>query len=211
MKLRVVVVDDHEVVVRCLKLVMQAQPDLEVVGEAADAAEALACVTRTRPDLVILDMELPGSNGIIVTRQILQQLPNTMIIIFSAYVTPEYVQEAIQEGVTGYLHKGHKMAELEEGLQAARRGLLYLCPEAAAMLARDYRKKSSLITTRLTTREREILKYVAEGQSTKEIAGGLNVSIKTVEPHRQNIMAKLDLYSIAGLTKYAIRQGLTRI
>jgi DNA-binding NarL/FixJ family response regulator len=211
MKMRLVIVDDHDVVLQGLKMLLQSQPDVEVVGVAADGERALECIRQTKPDLVLLDMELPGSSGIIVSRQILAQHPQIKIVIFSGYTTPEYVQEAIQAGVKGYLHKTHKIPEILEALVTAYRGQLYLCSEAATLLAQDYCRKANASDARLSEREQEVLRRIAEGRSTKEIAGDLNVSIKTIESHRQNLMEKLNLHSVAALTKYAIRQGFTRI
>jgi DNA-binding NarL/FixJ family response regulator len=211
MKLRVVIVDDHEIVLQGLKLVLRVQPDVEVVGEATEAAEALQCINKTKPDVVMLDMELPNSNGVMLSRQIFQQNPKTKIIIFSAHLNPQYVTEAVQEGVSGYLGKIHKSGEIHSALEAVQKGQLYLCAEAATALAKDYRKKTSLAGARLSDREKEVLKGIAGGQTTKEIAGTLNVSVKTIETHRQNVMQKLNLHSVAALTKYAVRQGLTRL
>ncbi len=211
MNMRVVLVDDHDIVLQGLKLVFQVRPDVEIVGEATEASEALQCIDKTKPDVVMLDMEMPNSNGVLLARQILQQNPKTKIIIFSAYVNPQYVTEAVQEGVRGYLGKIYKRGEILAALDAVQKGQMYLCAEAAGLLAKDYRKKASETQSRLSDREREILGAIASGQSTKEIANSLNVSVKTIESHRKNIMDKLDLHSIAALTKYAIRQGLTRI
>jgi two-component system, NarL family, nitrate/nitrite response regulator NarL len=211
MKLRVVIVDDHEIVLQGLRLVLRLEPEVEVVGEATGAAEALQCVTDTKPDLVFLDMELPNSNGILLSRQIFKQHPKTKILIFSAHLNSQYVSEALQAGVCGYLGKIHKSGEIHAALQAVQSGQMYLCSEAATALSKDYRKKSGALSSRLSDREQAVLIAIAEGQSTKEIAAGLSVSIKTVETHRQNIMEKLDLRSVAALTKYAIRQGLARI
>jgi DNA-binding NarL/FixJ family response regulator len=211
MKMRLAIVDDHDIVLQGLQLVLKHQPDIEVVGVASDAAGALECVRQTKPELILLDMEIPGSNGILLTRQILAMAPQTRIVIYSAYLTPEYVQEAIQAGVKGYLPKTHKIAEIREALLTAHSGQLYLCSEAATLLAQDYRRKADTTEARLSEREREVLRHIAEGVSTKEIAGLLSVSVKTVETHRQKIMEKLNLHSVAELTKYAIRQGFTRI
>ncbi|HYG36352.1 MAG TPA: response regulator transcription factor [Clostridia bacterium] len=211
MKMRVVIVDDHKIVLQGLKLYLRGQPDVEVVGEAANDEDALRCIAQTRPNLVFLDMDLAGVNGVLLARQIFQQYPETKIIIYSGYITPQYVQEAVQAGVSGYLNKTHDVGEIEAALQAVKNGQVYLCTEAATLIARDYRKKSNSEASRLSDREKEILKRIAEGQSTKEIAGDLSVSVKTIETHRQNIMEKLNLHSVAELTKYAIRQGLTRV
>lgn len=209
--MRIVIVDDHDIVLQGLKLVLQVRRDIEIVGEASDASEVLGCIERTRPDVVLLDMELPNSNGVLLSRQILQSYPKVKVLIFSAHLNSKYVTEAVQAGVSGYLGKIHQSGEISAALDAVRNGQLYLCAEAASLLARDYQKRACLEGAQLSAREQEILKAIAAGQSTKEIASALHVSIKTVETHRQNIMAKLDLHSIAALTKYAVRQGLTRL
>ena len=211
MKFRVVLVDDHEIVLQGLKLVLRVQPEVEVVGEASGAEEALQCINKTKPDLVMLDMELPNSNGVALSRQILEQNPKTKIIIFSAHLNPQYVSEAVQEGVSGYLGKIHRTGEITAALKAVQRGEMYLCAEAATALAKDYRRKAALGAVRLSERESNVLQAIAEGQSTKEIAAAMSLSVKTIETHRQNLMAKLNLHSVAALTKYAVRQGLTRL
>jgi two-component system, NarL family, response regulator LiaR len=211
MKIRVVIVDDHEIVLKGLQLVLREQPEVELVGVAADGPAALQCISRHGPDVVLLDFDLPGSNGLVVARQILAQNPKTKIIIFSAYIDPAYVQEAVQLGVSGYLGKVHKSGEVAVALKTVQRGQLYLCAEAATMLAEDYREKADTTALRLTDREKQVLKGLADGQSTKEMASALRVSVKTVESHRKKIMSKLGLHSVAELTKYAIRQGLTRV
>lgn len=210
MKMRVVLVDDHDIVLQGLRLVLQARSDVVIVGEATEASEALKCIEQTKPDVVLLDMELPDSNGVLLARQIFQNSPTTKIIIFSAHLNPQYVTEAVQEGVSGYLGKIHKSGDINAALEAVQKGELYLCPEAASALAKDYRKKAGSTASRLSDRETEVLKAIANGQSTKEIAGNLHVSVKTIETHRQKIMEKLNLDSVAGLTKYAVRHGLTR-
>ena len=123
----------------------------------------------------------------------------------------QYVVEAVQEGVSGYLGKIHKSGEIIAALEAVQKGQLYLCAEAATALAKDYRKKTALASSRLSNREKEVLRGIAEGQSTKELGSNLHVSTKTIETHRQNVMEKLNLHSVAELTKYAIRQGLARL
>ena len=205
------IVDDHEIIIQGLRLVLGGQTEVELVGEAATAASALECIAQTRPDIVLLDFELPDSNGVLLSRQILERYPRTRIIIFSAHMRPEYIQEAVQAGVSGYLGKIHKTGEIGIALRAVQNGQMYFCPEAATVLAKDYLKKSAALANHLSDREQQVLKRIAEGQSTKEMAASMHVSIKTIETHRQKIMSKLDLHSVAELTKYAIRQGLTRI
>lgn len=210
-KIRVAVVDDHEIVLQGLRRVLMAQSDMEVVAEAEGAEQALERISNTKPDVVILDMELPSSNGVLLSRQLLKDRPETKVIIFSAHVTAEYVREAIDAGVSGYLGKIHKSGELALAIRTVQKNQLYLCAEAATALAKDYRKKSGASSARLSVREQDVVKRIAEGQSTKEIAAAFHVSVKTIETHRQKIMAKLDLHTVAELTKYAIRQGLTKI
>ena len=210
-KMRVVIIDDHEIVLQGLKLVLGDHPGVEVVGQATEASEAIQCIKQTKPDLVMLDMELPNSSGVLLSRQILQENPKTKIIIFSGHLNTKYVTEALLEGVSGYLGKIHKTGEIDAALEAVQKGQLYLCAEAATALAKDYRKKTALAGSQLSIREKEVLRGIAEGQSTKELGGNLHVSTKTIETHRQNVMEKLNLHSVAELTKYAIRQGLTSL
>jgi len=211
MKIKVAIVDDHEIVLQGLRLVLGGEPEAELVGEASNAVAALECIAQTRPDIVLLDFELPDSNGVLLSRQILARYPKTRIIIFSAHMSPQYIQEAVQAGVSGYLGKIHKTGEIGIALRAVQNGQLYFCPEAATVLAKDYLKKADALKNQLSDREQQVLKRIAEGQSTKEMAAAMHVSVKTVETHRQKIMGKLDLHSVAELTKYAIRQGLTRV
>jgi DNA-binding NarL/FixJ family response regulator len=168
----------------------------------------LPCIEKTKPDLVIMDMDLPNSNGVLLSREIFSHNPKTKVIIFSAHVEPHYVTEAINAGVSGYLGKIHRCGELDAAVETVMKGQIYLCAEAASVLTGDYRKKSCVEALRLTDREREVLKAIASGLSTKEIAANFGVSVKTIETNRQNIMKKLEVHSVAELTKYAIRQGL---
>ncbi|HZR17637.1 MAG TPA: response regulator transcription factor [Verrucomicrobiae bacterium] len=209
--MKIVLVDDHEIVLEGLKLVLRARPNTEVVGEATDAAQALTCIRAAKPDVVMLDMELPQSNGVLLTRQILQASPDIRIIIFSAHVDPQLVSEAVQEGVSGYLTKVHRNGEIGVALDAVEKGQLYLCAEAATALAQDYRKMAEGKEARLSEREVIVLRTLAEGRSTKEMAADLKVSVKTVETHRSRIMQKLNIHTVAGLTKYAVRHGLSSL
>lgn len=210
-KIRVAIVDDHEIVLQGLRRVLAAEPDMEVVAEASDAREAIERISASKPDVAILDLELPGSNGILLMRELLQNHPKTKVIIFSAHISTQYIREAVNAGVSGYLGKIHKSGEIPLAVRTVQTGQLYLCAEAATALAKEYRKKSNADGSLLSSREQDVLKKIAEGRSTKEIAGELHVSVKTVESHRQKLMEKLEVHSVAELTKYAIRQGITRI
>jgi two-component system response regulator NreC len=209
--MKIVLVDDHEIVLEGLKLVLRTRPDVEVVGEATDAAQALTCIRAAKPDVVMLDMELPQSNGVMLSRQILRESPNIRIVIFSAHVDPQLVNEAVQEGVRGYLTKVHRNGEIGAALDAVEQGQLYLCAEAATALAQDYCKMAEGKEAKLSEREVTVLQTLAEGRSTKEIAADLKVSVKTVETHRSHIMQKLNIHTVAGLTKYAVRHGLSSL
>lgn len=209
--MKIVLVDDHQIVLEGLKLVLRERPNLEIVGEATDSVQALACIKQTKPDVVMLDMELPRSNGVLLSRQILQESPDTKIIIFSGHVVPQLVNEAVQEGVSGYLSKIHRNGEISEALDAVERGHLYLCAEAATALAQDYRKRVDSDGARLTQREVIVLRAIAEGLTTKEVASEQKVSVKTIESQRSRIMQKLNIHTIPGLTKYAVRHGLSTL
>jgi DNA-binding NarL/FixJ family response regulator len=209
--MKIVLVDDHEIVLEGLKLVLRGRPNVEIVGEATDSDQALSCIKETQPDVVMLDMELPHSNGVLLSRQIRQESPGTKIIIFSGHVDPRLVAEAVQAGVNGYLSKIHRNGEIGDALDAVEQGQLYLCSEAATALAQDYRKMADGDEARLSQRELLVLQSLAEGQSTKEIAAELKVSVKTIETHRWRIMQKVSIHTVAGLTKYAVRHGLSSL
>lgn len=212
MQVRVVVVDDHAILRHGLVSLLEQQPDVEVIGEAGDGRSAVELVSQLRPDVVVLDISLPGLNGIEAARQMIQDHPSLRVIAFSAHSDQHFVHGALEAGVAGYLLKDGALENLLEAIYAVLAGNTYLSPRVANTVVSQYLDRSGGARTdggRLSPREREVLQLMAEGANTKSIADTLNVSVKTVETHRRQIMTKLSIFSVAELTKYAIRQGLT--
>ena len=216
MKIHILIVDDHALVREGLKALLDDEPDFEVVGEAADGITAVEQAKQLRPQLVIMDIAMPNLNGIEATRKILHSRPQTHIIGLSGHTNEEYVREMLSVGASAYVTKSRPYEELLRALREVTQGRKYLRPDIAQTVIDDYvelRQHSSenpaFMT--LTDREREVLQQVAEGHSTKEIADHLGVSDKTIDTHRSNLMEKLNIHSIAELTKYAVRAGLTTL
>ena len=215
MSVRIILAEDHRITREGLVNLLQERPDMEVVGEAENGREAVRLAKELSPDLVIMDVTMPDLNGIDATRIITSGSNNTKVIALSMYSDKQFVQGMIQAGASGYLLKDCAFEELVSAIQAVIHGDTYLSPGIAGIVVQDYLTKlttdRSSAGTVLTNREREVLQLIAEGNSTKEIAARLTVSVKTVETHRRQIMEKLGIFSIAELTKYAIREGLTSL
>ena len=215
MSAKILVADDHKIVRDGLCSLIQKQPNLEVVAEAENGRTAVKLARRLKPDLIIMDLNMPDLNGIGAARQILAELPDTKIIVLSMHADKQFVAGALKAGASGYLLKDCAFEELARALRTVLKHQTYLSPDIAGTVVRDYLEQlytaDSAGEAALTPREREVLQLIAEGRSTKETAARLNVSIKTVESHLRNIMEKLDLHSTAELTKYAIRKGLTSL
>jgi two-component system response regulator NreC len=215
MSVRIILAEDHRITREGLVNLLQERPDMEVVGEAENGREAVRLAKELSPDLVIMDVTMPDLNGIDATRIITSGSNNTKVIALSMYSDKQFVQGMIQAGASGYLLKDCAFEELVSAIQAVIQGDTYLSPGIAGIVVQDYLTKlttdRSSADTVLTNREREVLQLIAEGNSTKEIAARLTVSVKTVETHRRQIMEKLGIFSIAELTKYAIREGLTSL
>ncbi len=215
MAYRILIADDHQILRDGLRALLQAQPDLEVVGEADDGRMALRLAEELRPDLVIIDMAMPNMNGIEATRQIIQTLSGTKVLGLSMHSDRRFVTGFFREGASGYLLKDSAFEELILAIRYVMEGRKYLSPGITDVVIKEYIQQVSPAkdkrSNRLTPREREVLQLLAEGKATKETAGLLNVSAKTVETHRKNIMDKLGMHSIAELTKYAIREGITSL
>ena len=211
--IRVLLVDDHQILRDGLRLSLRQAPDLEIVGEAGDGLSALRLAAELRPDVVVMDIRLPDADGVELSRQILAVKPETRIVILTGLVEREHLDRALAAGIHRYVLKVDAASQLITAIRRARRNEAYVSPEVAAALVGKYQE--FLTASRrnehsvLSEREEAVLKLIADGRSTKETAGDLGVSIKTVESHRRNIMGKLDLGSVAELTKYAIRKGLT--
>lgn len=200
---RILLVDDHALVRSGLRVLLEQLEGLDVVGEAGDGREALAMVNQLRPDVVVMDIAMPEMNGLEALARIKQTHPETGVIILSMYTNPDHVRRALDGGADGYIVKAAAQQELEMGIRAVMRGDSYLSPAVT---------RGALGAARtldvLTGRQREILQLVVEGNSTKAIARKLGLSVKTVEAHRSQIMARLEIRNIAGLVRYAIRVGI---
>ncbi|WP_069812247.1 response regulator [Streptomyces sp. TP-A0874] len=211
-KTRILLADDHALVRRGLRLILDGEPDLEVVAEAGDGAEAVEQARRHRPDLAVLDVAMPRMTGLQAARELSRQQPELRIVMLSMYDNEQYLFEALKAGASGYVLKSVADRDLLEACRAARRGEPFLYPGAVTALIRGYldrvRHGDAVPERLLTAREEEILKLVAEGHSSKEIASTLFISVKTVERHRANILQKLGLRDRLELTRYAIRAGL---
>jgi DNA-binding NarL/FixJ family response regulator len=205
---RVLIADDHGIVRSGLRLLLERQPDIEVVGEAADGAEARELAIRERPDLAILDVRMPKLTGLQATREIRAQAPEVAVLILSMHDDERYLFEALKAGASGYVLKAQADTELLEAIRAVRRGEPFLTPEAQRSLIRDLLERGSAGEEELTPREEEIVKLVAEAHTTREIAAILHLSEKTVENHRGSAMRKLGMRDRVELVRYAIRRGL---
>jgi two-component system response regulator NreC len=209
--IRILLADDHNVVRRGLKLLLESQPEFNVVGEASDGRQAVDQAEATNPDVVVLDVAMPNLSGIEATQRILSLRPRTSIVILSMHSDEGYVLRALKAGAKGYLLKDSVEGDLIEAIRAVSEGKTFFSPEISRMLVEDYVRE---IRSRgledsyelLTSREREILQLLAEGKSNKEIAASLNLSLYTIETHRRNLQDKLNLHSFAELILYAVRK-----
>ena len=209
---RILLADDHALVRRGVRLILDNEPDLTVVAEAADGAEAIAKARACRPDLAILDIAMPRMTGLQAARELSRLLPDLRILILTMYDNEQFFFESLRAGASGYVLKSVADRDLLEACRAAMRGEPFLYPGAVTALIRNYLDRAaagdSIPARAITDREEEILKLVAEGHSSREIADLLFISVKTVERHRANLLAKLGLRDRLELTRYAIRAGL---
>ncbi len=214
MSITVFLADDHAVVRDGLRLLLEAQPDMRVIGDAANGHETVRRVARLCPDVVVLDIAMPELNGIEAARQMGQVCPATHVIILSMYSTTEHIYQALQAGARGYLLKESAGIEVVNAVRAVHAGQRYLSPQISDRIVDDYiRQRQAAQATnplaRLSSREREVLQLVAEGKSSAEIAGILSLSLKTVETYRSRLMHKLGISDLPGLIRFAIQHGLT--
>jgi DNA-binding NarL/FixJ family response regulator len=208
--LRVLLADDHALVRAGMRSLLRDIAGVEVVGEAADGAEALALAAREKPDAVLLDIAMKGMGGLEAAARFREQHPGVKVIILSMHASEEYVLQALRAGAAAYLIKDSATAELELALKSVMRGETYLSPAISRQVVEGYvqRMGAGAPVDPLTPRQREVLKGIAEGRSTKRIAGDLGLSVKTVETHRAQIMERLGIRDVAGLVRYAMRTGL---
>jgi len=211
--LRIVLADDHQLFRDGLRTLLGQQADMEVVGEAIDGLSAVEAVGRLRPDILLMDISMSGLNGLEATRRILVDGSTTRVIMLSMHADQRYVTEALRAGALGYVLKDSAIGELLGAIRTVARGRRYLSAMLADRVIGEYvdlaGERSPSAFSILSPRERQVLQLLAEGTSTKEMAVRLKVSVKTVETHRRQIMDKLDIHSVAELTKYAIREGIT--
>jgi DNA-binding NarL/FixJ family response regulator len=214
---RIFIADDHEVVRKGLMSLLEAQPDWEVCGEAADGREAVEKASESKPDVVILDIGMPSLNGLEATRQILKINPTAKILILTLHDSDSVVREVLNAGARGFLLKSDAARDLVAAVEALRRDKTYFTSKVAAMVLEGYLKggaapsPTQIGRNRLTPREREIVQLLAEGKSTKEVAVALGLSVKTAETHRSNIMRKLQIHSVSDLVLYAVRNNIVHV
>jgi DNA-binding NarL/FixJ family response regulator len=211
MSIRIVLVDDHRLVRAGIRALLEKTPQGQVVGEAADGREAFALIEKQRPDIVLIDIAMPGLNGLDAVDRIKKEWPETKVIILSMHANEEYVVRALRSDVSGYLIKDAAVDELEDAIRTVTEGEVYFSRRISKRVIRDYLTNTDEIRgplEQLSSRQREVLQLIGEGKNTKEIADILRVSVKTIEAHRLQLMQRLDIHDIPGLVKFAIRTGL---
>jgi DNA-binding NarL/FixJ family response regulator len=215
MSIRIIIADDHQIVRQGLRTLLEREPDMQVVAEAEDGRKTLTLARECIPHVIVMDVEMPDLNGIEATMQILTEFPQVKVIALSMYSDRRFVTNMLKAGACGYLLKDCAFEELSGAIRLAMSNRIYLSPGVADVVVKDYASHtpapSQSVFAVLTTREREVLQLLSEGKRTTQIAELLHISIKTVETHRQQIMHKLGMRSVAELTKYAIREGLTSL
>ncbi len=216
-KSRILLADDHTIVRKGLRSILEREPDMEVVGEAADGREAVRKASALSPDIVVLDITMPKMNGIEAAARIARESPATKIIALTMHSSEEYVYALLKVGAKGYILKDSAPSDLIEAIRAVARGGTYLHPDVSVTVVNEYlkrpapRSRTGKPAEVLSNREREVLQLIAEGSTNKDIAARLSLSVKTIEAHRTRIMDKLEIHNIAGLTRYAISQGITTV
>lgn len=214
MTTRLLLVDDHAVVRSGLRMLLENERDVEIIGEAASAHEAIESAMRLKPNVILMDIGLPDLSGIDATREIKKHMPDVSVVALTIHEDEEYFFKMLEAGATGYVPKRAAPDELLTAIRAAATGEVYLYPSLAKLLVRDFlsggRPSEEPTSSELTDREQEVLTYLAEGANNEEIASALVISPKTVARHRENIMRKLSLHSRSELVRYAIRKGIIK-
>ena len=210
MPIRILLADDHLVVREGLRSLLEAA-GFKVVGEARDGREALKLARMLEPEVTVMDIGMPGLNGVDACRELLREVPEMRIIVLTVHGEDAYVVEALRSGARGYVLKTQAGSDLVRAIGEVTQGRIYLSPSVSSAVVQALLAGSTTPADPLTPREREVLQLVAEGRSTKEVAGILGVSVKTAETHRTRLMTKLDIHHTAGLVHYAIRRGLIRV
>jgi len=212
-KIRLLLVDDHPIVLDGIKSHLGAQPEFEVVGDAANGLDAVRKAKLTLPDVVLLDINMPAMNGLEAMVHLRKQVPNAKVIILTMHDSKEYIAQIVRLGARGYLLKDCSPTELVSAIKAVHCGEVYFSPTVSKVLVEEMvdgkKAADQPIPAPLTEREREVLSLIAEGLLNKQIADRLGIGVRTIETHRERIMRKLDIHTVAGLTKYAIARGMT--
>ncbi|SRR6266536_819249 len=213
-KINVLLADDHTVVRQGLRALLETEEDMNIVGEAENGRQAVQMAKRLQPDVVVMDIAMPSLNGLEATRQVTKESPKSKVLILSSYSDDEYVKQLTDAGASGYLVKQTAAQDLVAAIREAKKGNAFFSPAISKRLLEHYRASTGTKSSgarkspKLTPRELEVLQLIAEGYANKQIAGELFISIKTVEKHRQQLMHKLDIHDVAGLTRYAIAKGI---
>ncbi len=213
-KITVLLADDHTVVRQGLRVLLEAEDDMTVVGEAENGRQAVQMARRLRPDVVLMDVAMPSLNGIEAARQVNRESPDSKVLVLSCYQDDEYVQRLTDAGAVGYLVKQTAAQDVVTAIRQVKKGNAFFSSAIAGRLPQPPRKAAGAAyplpkdRSRLTPREMEVLQLIAEGHANKQIAGALFISVKTVEKHRQQVMNKLDIHEVAGLTRYAVTSGV---
>ncbi len=216
-KIRVLLADDHLVLRQGLRALLQTEPDIEIVGEADTGRQAVRLAKNLKPDVVIMDIAMPQLNGLEAMRQISREVPEARVLILSSYADDDYVRELTEAGAAGYLLKQADFSDVVRAIREAKKGNAFFSPTISRRLIDHYRQTlargvpAKKQTDLLTSREVEVLQLIAEGRGNKQIAADLDISVKTVERHRQRLMKKLEIHDVAGLTRYAISKGIIEV
>ena len=215
MSIKVLIVDDHQIMREGLRYMFEKESDIEVISEAENGRQALQMATKMNPDVIIMDINMPDMNGTEATKRILKDAPWIKIVALSMHSDRVFVAEMLKAGAYGYLLKDCSRNDILNAIRAVYKNKRYLGPEITGIVLEDYVQRinteDNLEAALLTSKEREILQLIAEGNTSKQIASNLNIALKTVESHRVNIMNKLDIHNIADLTKFAIRHRITQV
>ncbi len=210
-KIRVLLAEDHTIVRKGLRSLLDDEAEIEVVGEAEDGQQAIQKTEQLSPDVVVMDITMPVLNGLEATRQIKKLWPGVKVVVLTVHSTEEHIFQILRAGASGYVVKQGAVHELLQAIRAAYRGDTFLSPIISRQAVDEYGQRATAMEDKydkLTSREREVLQMIAEGHTNREIAGRLHITVKTVEAHRSRLMDKLDLRSIAELTRYALRKGM---
>ena len=212
-RIRVLIVDDHAILRQALRQLLEQEQEIEIVGDAANGRDAVACAEKLQPDVVLMDLAMPGINGLEATNEIKRRWPHVQVIALTVHDNEEYFFEMITAGAAGYVLKGADPSELLEAIRTAHQGEVFLHPKLTTKLVRDYLRRARLGEVSdsyeaLSEREKQVLRLIGEGQTTQEIADALVITTSTVQTHRAHIMEKLNLHRRSELMKYAVRRGL---